>query len=118
LSLLASGGRIEGQLKLRGKRLGEIAGDFSAASSPDALLNRQAPWRGELRLNAPDLTWAGPLLGDGWQLGGRLSGSLLLTGTSGAAAPQRRMAWRWSGRARTRPGDAPGARQAAAAIAQ
>jgi hypothetical protein len=33
LSVLASGGRIEGKLKLRGKRLGEMAGDFSAASS-------------------------------------------------------------------------------------
>lgn len=92
LSLLASGGRIEGKLKLRGNRLGEIAGDFSAASSPDALLNRQAPWRGELRLNAPDLTWAGPLIGDGWQLGGRLSGSLLLTGSP--AQPHLNGEWR------------------------
>lgn len=95
LSLLASGGRYEGQIKLRGQRLGEIAVDFSAASSPDAWLDRQAPWRGELRLNAPDLAWAGPLVGDGWQLGGRLSGSMRLAGTP--AQPRLNGEWRGDG---------------------
>ncbi|HMW57149.1 MAG TPA: translocation/assembly module TamB domain-containing protein [Accumulibacter sp.] len=95
MSLLANGGRCQGQIKLRGQRLGEIAVDFSAASSPDAWLDRQAPWRGELRLNAPDLTWAGPLVGDGWQLGGRLSGSMLLAGTP--AQPRLNGEWRGDG---------------------
>ncbi|WP_273703193.1 translocation/assembly module TamB domain-containing protein, partial [Candidatus Accumulibacter vicinus] len=95
LSLLVSGGRCQGQIKLRGQRLGEIAVDFSAASSPDAWLDRQAPWRGELRLNAPDLAWAGPLVGDGWQLGGRLSGSMLLAGTP--AQPRLNGEWRGDG---------------------
>ncbi|MBK7953667.1 MAG: translocation/assembly module TamB domain-containing protein [Candidatus Accumulibacter sp.] len=95
LNLLAREGRLEGQLKLHGKRLGELAGDFSAASSAAALLNRQAPWSGELRLNAPDLAWAGPLLGDGWQLGGRLSGALQLGGTP--AQPRLNGEWRGDG---------------------
>ncbi len=95
LSVLASGGRLEGQLKLRGKRLGELDGNLSATSSAAALLNRQAPWSGELRLNAPDLAWAGPLLGAGWQLGGRLSGAMQLAGTP--AQPRLSGEWRGDG---------------------
>ncbi|MCM8599850.1 MAG: translocation/assembly module TamB domain-containing protein [Candidatus Accumulibacter sp.] len=95
LHLLARDGRLEGQLRLRGKRLGELAGDFRATASADSLLNRQAPWHGELRLHVPDLAWAGPLFGDGWQLGGGLSGSLLLDGTP--ALPRLTGEWRGSG---------------------
>lgn len=95
LHLLTREGRLEGQLKLRGKRLGELAGELRATGAADTVLNRQAPWHGELRLNVPDLAWAGPLFGDGWQLGGRLSGSLLLDGTP--ALPRISGEWRGSG---------------------
>ncbi|WP_300339426.1 translocation/assembly module TamB domain-containing protein [Accumulibacter sp.] len=80
-SLLARDGHLDAQLKLRGKKLGEVAGEFSAASSADTLINRQGPWRGQLKLNVPDLAWAARLLGDGWELGGRLAGEVQLAGT-------------------------------------
>lgn len=93
LTLQAGAGRLEAQLKLRGKRLGEVDGELSAASSAVALIDRLAPWRGKLRLTAPDLAWAGPLVGDGWQLGGRLSGDLAIGGTPA----QPRLSGEWRG---------------------
>ncbi|MCP5249557.1 MAG: translocation/assembly module TamB domain-containing protein [Candidatus Accumulibacter sp.] len=81
LSLLARDGRLETQLALRGKKLGEVAGELSATSSADTLINPQAPWRGQLKLNMPDLAWAARLVGDGWQLGGELAGDLRIAGT-------------------------------------
>lgn len=92
LSLQVGAGRCEGQLKLRGKRLGEVDGELSASSSADTLIDRQAPWRGQVKLNAPDLAWAGPLVGDGWQLGGRLAGELAVAGTP--AQPRLTGEWR------------------------
>jgi translocation and assembly module TamB len=95
LSLLAKAGRLEGQLRLQGKRLGEVDGELSAASSASAWIDRLAPWRGRIRLNAPDLAWAGPLLGQGWQVGGRLAGEMLLAGTP--ALPRLTGEWRGDG---------------------
>ena len=95
VSLQARDGRIEGQLRLRGKRLGEVDGELSAASAADTLINRLAPWRGRLRLNSPDLAWAGALIGPGWQLGGLLTGEALLAGTP--AQPRVNGEWRGSG---------------------
>ncbi|MDS4014514.1 MAG: translocation/assembly module TamB domain-containing protein [Candidatus Accumulibacter sp.] len=81
LDLGSSDARRFAELRLRGARLGELTAQISAAASARALLDRLAPWRGELRLNAPDLAWLGPLLGHGWQVGGRLAGDARLGGT-------------------------------------
>jgi translocation and assembly module TamB len=91
-NVLAANGRLEGQLNLRGKRLGELAGELSAASSAEALIDRAAPWHGQVRVSAPDLAWAGPLLGEGWQLGGRLAGAMRIDGSP--AKPRLRGEWR------------------------
>ncbi len=93
LSLQTNAGRVEGRLRLRGKRLGELDADLSAGASRSAPIDRLAPWRGRLKLNAPDLAWAGPLVGDGWQLGGRLAGDIALDGTPA----QPRLSGEWRG---------------------
>ena len=95
VSLQAGGGKIDGRLQLRGKRLGEMSGELSATSSADALISRLAPWRGRLRLNMPDIAWVGPLLGAGWQLGGQLSGEARLDGSP--AQPRISGDWRGEG---------------------
>jgi translocation and assembly module TamB len=95
LSVQAKNGQLTGQIRLRGQRLGEVDGEVSAASSPGSLINRLAPWRGRLRLTSPDLSWAGPLLGPDWQLGGRVDGELLLAGTP--AQPRLNGEWRGDG---------------------
>ncbi|WP_313951635.1 translocation/assembly module TamB domain-containing protein, partial [Accumulibacter sp.] len=81
VTLLAADGQLEAQLKLRGKKFGELSGELNATGSADSLVKRQAPWRGQLKLNVPDLAWAGRLVGDGWQLGGRLAGEVAVGGT-------------------------------------
>ncbi len=86
------GGRVSAQAQLRGRRLGEISAEWTAGSRGDGFIDRQSRWRGVLRLNAPDLAWLGPLLGDGWQTGGRLVGDLLVDGTP--AQPQISGEWR------------------------
>ncbi|QKS29937.1 MAG: translocation/assembly module TamB domain-containing protein [Candidatus Accumulibacter similis] len=95
LSLQAADGKLDGRLQLRGKRLGEVSGELSATSSADTLISRLAPWRGRLRLNMPDVAWAGPLLGAGWQLGGRLAGEARLDGSP--AQPRVSGDWRGDG---------------------
>jgi len=84
--------------KLRGTRLGEIDAQLHAAAAPatpggrPALIDAQAPWRGTLQARVPDLAWAGPLIGEGWQLAGQLSGEMRLGGS--AAHPQFSGEWR------------------------
>jgi translocation and assembly module TamB len=95
VSLLAKDGRLDVELALRGKKLGELSGTLSAASSATTLISQQAPWRGQLKLDVPDLAWAARLLGDGWQLGGRLAGEVQLAGTP--AKPQLKGEWRGDG---------------------
>jgi translocation and assembly module TamB len=92
VNLLAKSGRLAGEVRVRGQRFGEVDGEFSAASSADTLIDRLAPWRGQLRVNAPDVGWVGPLLGPGWQLGGRLAGEMSLGGTP--AKPRLDGEWR------------------------
>jgi translocation and assembly module TamB len=92
VNLLAKSGRLAGELRVRGQRIGEVDGEFNAASSADTLIDRLAPWRGQLRVNAPDVGWVGPLLGPGWQLGGRLAGEMSLGGTP--AKPRLDGEWR------------------------
>jgi len=93
LNLQLGASKASAKLRLRGRRLGEIDGEFSAGSSADAVIDRQAPWQGKLHLNAPDLAWVGPLIGDGWQAGGRLAGDLALAGTPA----QPRVSGEWRG---------------------
>ena len=93
LNLQLGASKVSAKVRLRGRRLGEIDGEFSAGSSADAVIDRQAPWQGKLHLNAPDLAWAGPLIGDGWQVGGHLAGDLTLAGTPA----QPRVSGEWRG---------------------
>ncbi len=95
VSLLARDGRVDAELKLRGKQLGELSGALSAAGAADTLINPRAPWQGQLKLNVSDLAWAARLLGEGWQLGGRLAGQIQLAGTP--EKPQLSGEWRGDG---------------------
>lgn len=89
-------GRLAASAQLRGKRLGEIGAELSAplvrADRGAPLLDAQAPWQGHLQAEVPDLSWLGALLGENWQVAGRLHGELLLTGS--AARPQFSGQWR------------------------
>lgn len=85
LALQAGSGRLDGHLRLRGQRFGEMSGQLNAATSTDSLLNPRAPWRGQLHLNIADLGWVGLLLGPVWQFAGRLAGELQLGGTPAQA---------------------------------
>ena len=93
-----SEGRVTASAQLRGTRLGEISAELTAltarATNGDvsALIDRQAPWQGKLQARVPDLSWLGPLLGEGWQFAGQLNGEMLLTGS--AARPQFSGEWR------------------------
>ncbi|HNL76467.1 MAG TPA: translocation/assembly module TamB domain-containing protein, partial [Accumulibacter sp.] len=81
VALQTGSGGVEGALRLRGQRFGELAGQLRAAASTDRLVDPRAPWNGRLHLDVADLGWAGALLGPGWQLAGRLAGDLNLGGT-------------------------------------
>ncbi len=91
-------GRVAANLQLRGARLGEIHAELAAPATRGtdggaaALIDTQAPWQGSLHAHMPDLAWLGPLLGEGWQLGGELNGEMQLAGS--AARPQWRGEWR------------------------
>ncbi|MCP5228310.1 translocation/assembly module TamB domain-containing protein [Accumulibacter sp.] len=86
VGLLLKNGRLDAEVSLRGKKLGEISGQLSAAGATDTPINPRAPWQGQLKVDVPDLAWAARLLGAGWQLGGRLAGEAQLAGTP--AKPQ------------------------------
>ena len=92
LDLRAEAGRIEAALALRGRRLGEVDGRLEAKAGSSQLLDLQAPWQGRVRVDVPDLAWAGPLAGEGIQLAGGLSGTLVLSGTP--ARPGYKGNWR------------------------
>ena len=93
-----SEGRVTASAQLRGTRLGEISAELTALTARatnggvSALIDRQAPWQGKLQARVPDLSWLGPLLGEGWQFAGQLNGEMLLTGS--AARPQFSGEWR------------------------
>ena len=94
-------GKIAASAQLRGKRLGSISAELSAASGRAAkgeadqsapLIDAQAPWSGRLQADVPDLSWLAAWLGDGWQVAGRMHGELALAGS--AARPQVSGQWR------------------------
>lgn len=74
-------GRYDARLALRGLRLGELHAELSAAGTADSWLDRAAAWSGKLTLHTTDLAWLGPLIGEGWQTGGRLAVDVALAGT-------------------------------------
>ena len=85
-------GRVTAAAQLRGTRLGEISAELTAPTARatngavSTLIDRQAPWQGKLQARVPDLSWLGPLLGEGWQFAGQLNGEMHLTGSP--ARPQ------------------------------
>ena len=93
-------GKIAASAQLRGKRLGSISAELSAAggraakgeSATAPLFDAQAPWQGCLQADVPDLSWLSAWLGEGWQVGGRLRGEMNLAGS--AARPQVAGQWR------------------------
>lgn len=93
-------GRLTVRGQVHGSRLGDIIGEWNAQSALGAggpmpsLIDRQAPWQGRLQARIPDLSWFGPLLGEGWKLAGQLDGELRLAGS--AARPQLSGKWRGS----------------------
>ncbi|MBK7423522.1 MAG: translocation/assembly module TamB domain-containing protein [Propionivibrio sp.] len=93
-------GRLAVKGQVHGSRLGDISLEWNAQSALGAggatqsLIDRQAPWQGRLQARLPDLSWFGPLLGEGWKLAGQLDGELLLAGS--AARPRLSGDWRGS----------------------
>lgn len=89
-------GRLAASAQLRGKRLGEISAELLAplgrADRGAPLIDAQAPWQGRLQAEVPDLSWLGALLGENWQVAGRLHGEMRLAGS--AARPQFSGQWR------------------------
>ncbi len=89
-------GRVLASAQLRGQRLGEISAELSAplarTDRSASLLDAQAPWQGRLQAEVPDLSWLGALLGESWQVAGRLRGEMQLAGS--AARPQFSGQWR------------------------
>jgi len=91
-------GRLAVKGQVHGSRLGDISAEWNAQSALGAggamqsLIDRQAPWQGRLQARLPDLSWFGPLLGEGWKLAGQVDGELRLAGS--AARPQLSGEWR------------------------
>jgi len=83
IKLAAADRRLRAEWNLRGARLGELSGRLEAASAASGQPDLKAPWQGEVNLATPDVSWAGPLLRDGLQLGGRLDAQLGIGGTPG-----------------------------------
>lgn len=93
-------GRLAVKGQVQGSRLGDISVEWNAqsalgtGSAMPSPIDRQAPWQGRLQARIPDLSWFGPLLGEGWKLAGQLDGELRLAGS--AARPQLSGEWRGS----------------------
>ena len=68
-------------LKARGKRLGQIDGQFSATPLGAWNIAPDRPWQASLKSETPDLAWLAELIGEEWQTAGHFSADLSLTGT-------------------------------------
>jgi translocation and assembly module TamB len=77
----AAGQKLHAALSARGPRIGELDGRLDAVLRGPWALDRQMPWRGEVRTAISDLAWLGELAGERWQTAGRLQASLQLEGT-------------------------------------
>ncbi|MEO8411222.1 MAG: translocation/assembly module TamB domain-containing protein, partial [Propionivibrio sp.] len=90
-TLGASGTTVNAQIS--GARLGQIdARAELAGSRSGALVDPQAPLSGTLQARIPDLAWLASLLGEGWQLAGRVDGEMRFSGSVGK--PQFAGTWR------------------------
>lgn len=79
-----AGQRADLGLDAAGSRAGIVRGSLSAGMRREGAwwtLARQAPWRGNLTIEAPSIAWLGPLLGDNVAVSGRMQGELHLAGT-------------------------------------
>jgi translocation and assembly module TamB len=91
-------GRLAVKGQVHGSRLGNISAEWNvqsalgAGGAKQSLIDLQAPWQGRLQARIPDLSWFGPLLGEGWKLAGQVDGELRLAGS--AARPQLSGEWR------------------------
>ncbi|MDR0379679.1 MAG: translocation/assembly module TamB domain-containing protein [Candidatus Accumulibacter sp.] len=79
--------RFQAESTVIGARFGRIEGRLEAGMHGPWQLATDAPWRGNLRLDAADLAWLGTLLGEGWRTGGKLAGTLALAGTPAQPRP-------------------------------
>lgn len=86
------GGQLVADAHVQGARLGEITAELTAPGGADTLIDPIAPWRGRLRAKVPDVGWLGPLIGEGWQVAGRVDGELQLDGSP--SRPQLSGEWR------------------------
>lgn len=81
LEASAAAGRLNARVTATGGRLGRIDGELAAGMAGPWALDRNAPWRGRLDGDMPDLGWLAGLAGKDWQSGGRLNAHLELAGT-------------------------------------
>ena len=60
---------------------GSFDGRLEADMDGPWTLATGSPWQGRAHIETSNLAWLGELLGEGWQTGGRLAGTLQLAGT-------------------------------------
>ena len=83
--------RLQAKVDIDGVQLGRIEGQLQAAMLSPWQLASDSPWQGHLGLNIADLSKLDSLLGEGLELGGKLTGTLTLTGTPAHPDPQGRL---------------------------
>lgn len=84
LNLQAENNDLNGQLAIRGKQVGEAAVRISAPlqSTGSAWeIRKNAPLKGDMQLNLPDLAWVGKALNDNLRSEGRIAAQASLAGT-------------------------------------
>lgn len=84
LDLQAENNDLKGQLAIRGKYLGETFARVSVPLQSTGTaweISKNAPLKGELQLNVPDLAWIGPVLNDNVRSAGSVTAQARLAGT-------------------------------------
>lgn len=84
LDLQAENNGLNGQLTVRGKHVGETTARVNVPlqSTGSAWeIRKNAPLKGDLQLNLPDLAWIGPVLNDNLRSEGRVTAQASLAGT-------------------------------------
>lgn len=77
----AAKGKTTAHLTAANPQIGQVLIDL-AASTPDIWApSGQSPWQGRLQADISDLGWVNPLLGEVWQIGGKLKADVQLGGT-------------------------------------
>lgn len=83
--------RLLAKVDIDGAQLGRIEGQLQAAMLSPWQLASDSPWQGHLGLNIADLSKLDSLLGEGLELGGKLTGTLTLAGTPAHPNPRGRL---------------------------